>query len=1342
MNEIEKIEKRIFIIKIIILGYTICILVLGILNLCFWKIDLVDEMIILCNRKYVVKNKKQIHKKERISETRLFELKEDEIQLALLKEIQFDKTFNIEKVIEENKDCLEYENYPTLWIRKLKRIKDKVNINNCRKYQSFDIQTVILFNLNEKINKEQLEYLYSELLNIYCALINNYDLDSYELLRDTEKILKYNNTFSQKDLVNIYLRLGEIYLRLKKYRKSFFYLEKVFYLCHRSEKKIYSKYLVLLTNRLEFIYPYLSKDKDISKRVIKIFVTICDEQNQYQQYIDIKTIITFNLAIGYYYFYYNSYQDSLKYYQRIVNNKVFLSDLNSRGKIQLFSSLIIIYKKLGKKRKEEEILKRLIEIYKNSDILKEKMIQIVLCFRLARLYEDFGELKKSLQVYENIYSLVKNLDTQKIKLSKILLNIAFAYIELEKYELAKLILNEILCKEKDPILVANANKIFGILYFYNKKYSRALMYLNKAERGFIEYKDMTKNIDINMLKSLIYSQLKYRRLYFYCLNKSLFLFKKIKKEERTKSVNINRLVNIYFGFSKYYFDTKRKTDLKKSISYLLKAKDIAQKNDILLLDVLNNLVIRYIFLYDITKIKIYLEEIKNLKRKFKTKMNICKYYEIMGKLNLGLGEFNRALENFLEIKKIDPNRFFLNFNIAQICDQLEQYNEAIYYYKLEAAKLERKSVFYYRYYLSKIYTKILNSYLNQNMYKEGYKYFLKIQKLYPKEDLEYNPNMFIALDKLESKFVMKKKDSIYYKNRLKKLIKYYKKNLVFNNCFCDEYFILKIADLYFEQSKLNKALKYYKKVLEVSERTKHNGIIIRSQLNIGLFYFLKKNYLKSINYLKKNIKLIKKERLQLVRFDKYINSYIKTCLLLSLIYTKQGLLKKAYYYSEILKDVLNKNDKLIYLELVNLQKLIRSDTTMIIYGETGSNKNYKLFIEKGKLYGKLYNLDLENIILDNCNNISSKELLFSNNYKQNFLNAVVYYYCDCLKRGKTKYLDIISSKLNEYLIDPIKESVKKKSLVIVSDIVLGPFPFETLVTRNRNGGKRYLIEDYKVSYIQSAKTYVYLSRPKPKYKKNILALGNIQYKNYIYNNNKYITKIVGPRRNFGFNEYQLLVLLEQIKKGIFFGEILKNFENDLNSCDNLLCSDRILEEIEKYPNTKTYKGKEVTLKKLQELSKTGELEKYKIIHFGAHGIIFPAVPELSGIVLSSNDKAISPLNNYLHVNRILKLKLKADLVVLAVCHSSVEKITSEGLNGLIEAFMRVGARNVLVTLWKVYDEYTYIFMKKFYELHYKHPEWSYSKVLREVKLMSIRGELGELYKSPCFWGAYVLYGRD
>jgi CHAT domain-containing protein/tetratricopeptide (TPR) repeat protein len=128
---------------------------------------------------------------------------------------------------------------------------------------------------------------------------------------------------------------------------------------------------------------------------------------------------------------------------------------------------------------------------------------------------------------------------------------------------------------------------------------------------------------------------------------------------------------------------------------------------------------------------------------------------------------------------------------------------------------------------------------------------------------------------------------------------------------------------------------------------------------------------------------------------------------------------------------------------------------------------------------------------------------------------------------------------------------------------------------------------------------------------------------------------------------------------------------------------------------------------LESLRKSGELAKYRYLHFATHGDGNNAVAFESALILSQDKlpkdnlpKAGEPwINGQLSAREVLDFwKLDAELVTLSACETAVgKKGGGDGMLGFAQAFLTAGARSVCLSLWKVDDTATALLMSRFYE---------------------------------------------
>jgi CHAT domain-containing protein len=153
--------------------------------------------------------------------------------------------------------------------------------------------------------------------------------------------------------------------------------------------------------------------------------------------------------------------------------------------------------------------------------------------------------------------------------------------------------------------------------------------------------------------------------------------------------------------------------------------------------------------------------------------------------------------------------------------------------------------------------------------------------------------------------------------------------------------------------------------------------------------------------------------------------------------------------------------------------------------------------------------------------------------------------------------------------------------------------------------------------------------------------------------------------------------------------------------------------------------------------KSVRLSDYQYIHLATHGFVNEQSPELSGLLLAQ-DTTEHEEANVLYMGELYNLQLNADLVTLSACETGLGKIIEgEGVVGLTRALTYAGARNILVSLWKVNDASTAALMVSFYTGLLKNNQTKISSALRDAKLAMIKGEK---FSDPYYWSPFVTVG--
>ncbi|MCU0438580.1 MAG: CHAT domain-containing protein [Raineya sp.] len=301
-----------------------------------------------------------------------------------------------------------------------------------------------------------------------------------------------------------------------------------------------------------------------------------------------------------------------------------------------------------------------------------------------------------------------------------------------------------------------------------------------------------------------------------------------------------------------------------------------------------------------------------------------------------------------------------------------------------------------------------------------------------------------------------------------------------------------------------------------------------------------------------------------------------------------------------------------------------------------------------------------------------------------FLNTIRFSaYKSFVKMGYKIYSEIFPKNL----------SSKIENLVIIQDGKLGVLPMESLVTKKLTlndevnfSNLPYLISKKSLSYSYSA---------------------TLWYQN--------LTK-----SNSATN--QGIALIAPIE---FEGNIatLPGTEQEVN-------------EIAAICRLKNFKVNTLIKKEAQEkLIKALNLSDFSVLHFATHGLVDQESPDLSQVFLGKSEQE----DGNLFAGEIYNLRLNADLVTLSACEVGLGKLTKgEGLIGLSRAFLYAGAKNLVVSLWKVSDESTARLMINFYTNHLANKQITYGQAMREAKLSLIQDKK---YAKPYYWAAFIVLGK-
>lgn len=173
--------------------------------------------------------------------------------------------------------------------------------------------------------------------------------------------------------------------------------------------------------------------------------------------------------------------------------------------------------------------------------------------------------------------------------------------------------------------------------------------------------------------------------------------------------------------------------------------------------------------------------------------------------------------------------------------------------------------------------------------------------------------------------------------------------------------------------------------------------------------------------------------------------------------------------------------------------------------------------------------------------------------------------------------------------------------------------------------------------------------------------------------------------------------------------------------------DMIGKLLQSVPLTGRYATKAEVLKRMKTAA---------LVHIAAHGC-----QDTGEIALAPSPDRTSQIPReedfILTMSDVQELCLQARLVVLSCCHSGRGEVKPEGVVGIARAFLCAGARSVLVSLWAIDDEATFMFMRSFYR----------GLVNGKRTSVALHGAMKSLQVSKEYchvrdWAPFVLIGDD
>jgi CHAT domain-containing protein/Tfp pilus assembly protein PilF len=358
--------------------------------------------------------------------------------------------------------------------------------------------------------------------------------------------------------------------------------------------------------------------------------------------------------------------------------------------------------------------------------------------------------------------------------------------------------------------------------------------------------------------------------------------------------------------------------------------------------------------------------------------------------------------------------------------------------------------------------------------------------------------------------------------------------------------------------------------------------------------------------------------------------------------------------------------------------------------------------------------------------------------KEKEINSHIERYLQSIKENNTNDMNRFGSVVYEKLFKPLEKYLKKgREIIIVPSGKLEKIPFESLiVSKKKSGYPVYLLENYRMKYLQSASLLSILrkhyTRESPT--KGFIGFGDpvYDYENFKQGKPEQGSMKILATESTEITENSSLTYSPHSPYSPNSPEDeIKDVHRDRYAraggiMDRLPHSGEEIKTIARLFEKESLKSvTHLREQAVEDNAKAANMKDFDYIHFSCHGLL-------------SDDFQSLVLSGYFTLNEIMNCDYNAKLVVLSACETGSGKMyKGEGVTGLTRAVMYAGTPAVIASLWKVDDIATKELMVKFYK-NLLERDLDKTEALRQAKLELIKNKK---YRSPLFWSAFVMYGE-
>jgi CHAT domain-containing protein/tetratricopeptide (TPR) repeat protein len=318
---------------------------------------------------------------------------------------------------------------------------------------------------------------------------------------------------------------------------------------------------------------------------------------------------------------------------------------------------------------------------------------------------------------------------------------------------------------------------------------------------------------------------------------------------------------------------------------------------------------------------------------------------------------------------------------------------------------------------------------------------------------------------------------------------------------------------------------------------------------------------------------------------------------------------------------------------------------------------------------------------------------------------------------------VIGRALADRLIKPLQSALSGTTRWIVSpDGALAALPFEVLPHRGRP-----LVATHELSYVQSLSVLA-LMQARPGLKTasgSLLAMGAPKF-----SDGTALASDPGKASE---------TLVQGLARGSVAQSLSRSYVQSGATWSPLPGAEREIESVARlFPAAERMVAirEAASEARLRSLNASGELAGFRYLLFSTHAYLDMAVPARSALVLSQIDLAPGT-DGYVTAAKWSAYRLQSDLTVLSACETGLgRQVQGEGVMGLPYALFVAGNRATVLTLWRIEDTATAIFVTEFFRRLRAGSDAT--AALTATKRAFIAGSPRN--RAPAIWAPFVLYG--